>query len=146
MYTSPHHEMHCSQKGPGASMVGNTLSSTGVFGTYAPMYQPVKVLAVALVITAISVITNAPVVEVYRRPTAGANANRVLYCRFANPVADWVGGNVLFYDDTSILLSPGEEIMFENIVAGNTGNAHRLLYAEPVWENPVNNPHMIRSL
>jgi hypothetical protein len=127
-------------------MGGTTLTTVGVQGNYVPIYQPVKILAVSIIITSPPT-TAPPIVEVYRRPICGADANRQLYCRFANPMADWsVRGNCLFYDDTQIILKPGEELIFLNVANGQVGGfGYRIVHPEPLWENPVNNSQMLRS-
>lgn len=146
MYTSPVLDVYCSQKGPGGNMVGAGFTTAGATGVYDPIYQPVKLIAAAICIAASTPISSPPIIDVNIRPRAGNAANQVRYCRFANPLADWADGNVLYYDLTQIIVLPGQEINWDTFQTGSNGFGARIVYLEPLWENPLNNPQMLRSV
>lgn len=121
------------------------LSALADIGDWAPGYEPHIIRAVALVIT--NTIGAAGVVKVDKRPTAGSDTDRTDgTVAVINLATTHDAGEVVYKDGLSVLIKPGEEVVFEVTditVAGDT--AHLILFVEKSPENPANNTKMLKT-
>lgn len=117
-----------------------SLASTGVKGSWTPGLTPVKVRAVAIVND--NAIGDAAIVHA-RYGTAGlATTAGTLIAAITLPLA-LAAGKVVYKKDLDVLVSPGQEIIFDVSDAGAAGDIGTMvLLVEPVWERPGNNTSM----
>jgi len=121
---------------------GGLITTTGIKATWGPGYQPVKIRAVYLIITTTPTVTP-PVVNFYRRPTAGSETAKVLIKALNPSLAQAVQGNVIFADGLDVQINPGEDISVDVGTASTAGAAIMGAFTESAWEKPGNNARMV---
>lgn len=126
---------------------GAALSAVAKIGQFAPGHQAIEIRGVSVVVTTTATVT-APVVDFYRRPTAGADTSRVLIKRLNPVLGSWVAGNTIYgnLEGTTTLsttINPGEDVNAEVSTAATAGNGHACILFQPKWINPITNTKMI---
>lgn len=120
-----------------------SLASAADVADWAPGFVPHRIRAVALVFTTAA--NASGTLKIDKRPTAGSDTSRG-----DGDVADidydataGAQGLVVYQTGIDVKVSPGEELVAQVTDATPTaGNAHVVLFVEPMWEEPGNNSDM----
>lgn len=126
-----------------ANIGGAALSAAGDIAVMAAC-QPFRVKQVGIIITTTCTVTP-PVVDIYRRPVAGSDTNRVLIKKMTFPaIGSCVAGNVIYADGLNTLIKPGEDLIAEVSTAATAGAGHVSWMLEPQSESPMNYTNCIK--
>lgn len=121
----------------------DAMLSTAAQAYWAPGYQPVRIRAVAVVVTT-AVTDTAATVDIILRPTAGSTSGETSLDVITVPTTA-AQGDVIYVDGLDTIVSPGQELEFDGGGEGTAGAGHIILFYEPSWEHPANNSDMTAS-
>ena len=130
--------------------VGIALTAAAKLGAFSPGLQPIECRGMALTITTAATVT-APVIGLYKRPTAGADTSRVLIRSMTALLAAFdTAGKVVYADieGTSAIdatINPGQDVLAEVITAPTAGAGFVTLMYQTKWQQPANNNKMTKS-
>lgn len=130
--------------------LGLAFGAAAKLGAIAPGNQPIEVRGVGFVVTTACTVT-APIIGLFKRPTAGSDAARVLLRSVTALLAKWdTAGKVVYADieGTSAIdatINPGQDVLAEVITPPTAGAGFAVLMYQTKWQQPANNTFMSKS-
>lgn len=125
------------------SAIAAAFSSTGIKLTYSPGIRPMKLRAVAVVVSTDMTVTP-PVLTIRHRPTAGSATGQTTVDTITVPLAQ-TAGKLAYVEDLDQLVKPGEHIVFDVTTAATAGVGDIVAEFDPSWESLANNTNAVLS-
>jgi hypothetical protein len=113
-----------------------SFTTTGIKATFSPGIRPMKLRAVAVVVSTQMTVTP-PVLTIKHRPTAGSATGETTVDTITVPLAQ-TAGKIVYVEDLNQLVRPGEHIVFDVTTAATAGAGDIIAEFDPVWESLAN--------
>lgn len=110
-------------------------------------FMPVQVLAVALRMTTTATVT-APILGVYKRPTAGSDTNRVLLRTITSLLTNWAAAEWIYaFMTADDIIKPGMDLVVEVGTPATAGAADVWVCYKDSWVHQFSNlgAHMVEA-